>query len=97
MPGERKRLGARLASGFVRLAVRHVVAAKQRELEIIAVSDLDWTAPRPPRVVEKPATGSYQVGDEARGMSISQGDLAAFMVDQLTDTRYLRQAPFISN
>jgi putative NADH-flavin reductase len=97
LPGERKRLGARVASTFVRLAVRHVVAAKQRELEIIAASDLDWTAPRPPRVVEKPALGKYRVGDDASGMSITQADLAAFMVDQLTDTTYLRQAPFVSN
>jgi hypothetical protein len=97
LPGERKRLGARLASAFVRLAVRNVVAAKQRELDIIVASDLDWTAPRPPRVNEAPATGSYRVGAAATGMSITQGDLAAFMVDQLADTTFVRDAPFVSN
>ncbi len=94
---ERKRFSARIASAVVRLLVRHVVAAKQRELEIIVASDLDWTAPRPPRVLESAATGSYRAGDAARGMSVTQGDLAAFMVDQLTDNKYLRQAPFVSN
>lgn len=97
LPGERKPLRARIASTFVRLAVRHVVAAKQRELEIIAASDLDWIAPRPPRVQEAPAGGHYRVGSEATGLRITAADLAAFMVAQLTDRAYLRQAPFISN
>ena len=97
LAGEHKAFRARMASGFVRLAARHVVEAKQRELDVIAASDLDWTAPRPPRVVAAPATGSYRVGDAATGMRITQGDLAAFMVQQLTDGTYLRQAPFFSN
>lgn len=97
LPGERKRLRARVASALVRLAVRHVVEAKQRELEIIAASGLDWIAPRPPRVVEAPARGYWRAGDVATGMSITQADLAAFMVEQLTSDTYLRQAPFISN
>lgn len=97
LPGERKRIGARLASAFVRLAVPHVVAAKQRELEIIFASGLEWTLPRPPRVVAAPATGSYRAGAAATGMSITQGDLAAFMVDQLTDATFVRRAPFVSN
>ena len=97
LPGERKRLGARLASAFVSLAVRNVVQAKQRELDIIARSELDWIAPRPPRVVDGRASGSYRVGADARGMRITQGDLADFIVRQLTDDRYVRQAPFVSN
>jgi putative NADH-flavin reductase len=97
LPGERKRVAARLVSGLVSLAVRHVVAAKQRELEIIAASDLDWVAPRPPRVVAGAAAGAVRVGPTATGMSITQGDLARFMVEQLSDDTFLRQAPFISN
>lgn len=97
LPAEQKRLGARLASAFVSLAVRNVVRAKQHELDVIAESGLDWIAPRPPRVVEGPASGSYRVGADARGMRITQGDLADFIVRQLTDDTYLRQAPFVSN
>jgi putative NADH-flavin reductase len=97
LPGERKRFGARVASGFVRLLVRNVVEAKQREVDVIAASDLDWVAPRPPRVMEEPATGSYRVGPAATGMRITRGDLADFIVAQLTDDTFLRQAPFVSN
>jgi len=97
LPGESKSLSARIASATVRTLVPHVVRAKQRELDIIAGSDLDWIAPRPPRVTKGPPTGSYRVGDTARGFRISQGDLAHFMVAALTDDTYIRQAPFISS
>lgn len=97
LPGERKPLRARLASGFVRAIVGNVVAAKQRELDIIMASDLDWIAPRPPRVVEGDGQGDYRVGDVEQGMRVTQGDLADFMVKSLTDDTYLRQAPYISS
>jgi putative NADH-flavin reductase len=97
-PGERKRFTDRLASAIVGRVVRHVVMAKQRELEIVAGSDLDWVAPRPPRVTEGELTRSYRVGQIGIGprSSISQADLAHFMVAQLRDDEHLRQAPFIS-
>jgi len=97
LPGERKALRGRIASAFVRLLVPHVVRAKQREIEIISAADLDWIAPRPPRVIEGGQTDGYRLGDDARAMRVSQGDLAHFMVSALTDDRHLRQAPFISS
>ena len=96
LPGERKTLGARVASAFVRLSVRHVVEAKQRELELIVASDLDWTLPRPPRVVPGPRTGAYRVGPDARGLRINHGDVADFMVRALSDGSYIREAPYLS-
>jgi len=97
VPGERKRLAARLASAVVRLFVGNVVAAKQREFDIVHASDLDWVAPRAARVVHGPRTGTYNVGDAARGTRVNAGDLADFMVAALTDDSYLRQAPLIAN
>ncbi|CAN5549812.1 NAD(P)H-binding protein [soil metagenome] len=98
-PKEQKRLPDRLVSAIVGRIVRHVVMAKQRELEIIAASSIEWVAPRPPRVNDGPATGIYKVGDHAIGprSRISQADLAHFMVSQLTDDRHIRSAPFISS
>lgn len=98
-PGERKRLPDRIASAFVGRVVRHVVQAKQRELEILAGSGLEWVAPRPPRVVEGPPTGSYRAGDISIGprSRITQADLAEFMLRQLVDDDHLRHAPFVSS
>lgn len=97
LPSERKSLSARIASAFVRMFVPNVVQAKQRELDVIAASDVEWIAPRPPRVTKGTQTGNYRVGATARGLRISQGDLAHFMVAALTDDTYVRQAPFISS
>ena len=97
VPGERKRLAARIASAVVRAFVGNVVAAKQREFDLVYASDLDWVAPRAARVVDEPRTGTYKVGDAARGTRINAGDVADFMVGALTDDRYLRQAPLIAN
>jgi hypothetical protein len=80
----------------VRLAVRHVVAAKQREYEILVGSTVDWTAVRPPRVTESAVTGTYRAGATLAGRSIARGDLARFMVDQLESREYLREAPYVS-
>lgn len=100
LPHERKAAGDRLASAVVRLFVRNVVAAKQRELEIVQASGLDWIAVRPPRVVEGPPTGRWEAGTVLRlgpRSRITQGDVGAFLVSQLTDDRWIRQAPYVSS
>lgn len=95
--GERKPLAGRMMSAFVALAVRHVVEAKRREYLVFRDADLDWTLVRPPRVVEGEATGTVRAGPALAGRSVTQGDLAQFMVTQLTDRAYLRQAPYVSS
>lgn len=94
--GERKPLGGRLMSVFVALAVSHVVAAKRREYEIFSRSDLEWTLVRPPRVTEGPPTGRYSVGAHLAGRSVTQGDLAEFMLSELRECKWLRSAPYIA-
>lgn len=97
VPGERKPLAARIASKVVRVFVGNVVAAKQREFDVVYASDRDWVIPRAARVVDGPRTGTYKVGDAARGTRVNAGDVADFMVGALTDDRYLHQAPLIAN
>lgn len=100
VPGYAKTLGDRIASAAVRLFARHVVTAKQREFEIVSASDLDWVAARPPGVVDGPRTGRYRAGMDLRlgpRSRVTRADLADFLVAQLTDDRWLRQAPFVSS
>jgi putative NADH-flavin reductase len=100
VPGEQKAIGDRIASAVVRAFVRHVVAAKQAEFEIISRSSLEWIAARPPRVVPGPRTGRYDVGTDLRlgpRSRISQPDLAEFLLRQVSDDTWLRQAPFVSS
>lgn len=98
-PGDSKPLPHRVASALVRLLQPVAVASKQREYETLAKSGLNWTAVRPTRVDDRPSTGRVSVGVSAAdlGLRVSRIDLAQFMVDQLDDETYQRQAPFISS
>lgn len=95
--GEHKGLGDRFASAVVHLFAGNVLRAKQREYELLAASPLEWVAVRPPRVTDDAARGSYRSGSlrVGPGSRIGKADLAAFMLQQLTDDEYLRQAPLI--
>ncbi len=100
VPGEHKRLMDRIATAVVRIAVRHVVAAKQVEFDVISRSRLEWIAARPPRVVPGPRTGRYQAGMDLRlgpRSRINQPDLADFLLRQASDDTWLRRAPFVSS
>ncbi len=96
LPGERKPLSGRLTSSLVRLMARNVVEAKQRELNAVAASALDWTMVRPPRVVDGPPTGRVVIGDKLHGFRVTRGDLAVAMLRLAAETSWLRQAPYVS-
>src|SRR5688500_12924996 len=68
LPGERRTLGQKVISALVRRAAKWVVAAKERELSLYLESAVDWTAIRPPRVVDGPPSGRAQLAnDRPRG------------------------------
>ena len=55
---------------------------------VVKASDLDWTILRPPRLLDGPRTGHYQVAINrhlTRGISIDRADVADFIVGHLTD------------
>jgi putative NADH-flavin reductase len=61
----------------------------------IQASNLDWTLVRPPMLTDREKTGvtrvlSTESGDKAH--KIGRPDLAAFMVQQLESSRYVRHA-----
>ena len=68
--------------------------------EAIRASDLDWTLTRFMGLSDKPKTGNVRAGYLGRdklGLMVSRADLADFMLKQVMDTKYIRQAPCITN
>ena len=68
--------------------------------ETVRKSDLDWTIVRLTMLNNNPKSGKIRagyVGMGEVGTQISRADLAEFMLKQVEDTKYLRQAPAISN
>lgn len=94
--GERKPVGARIAGAIVRLFAGNVVRAKQREYEEIAASDVEWTIVRPPRVTQAPAVGRAIASDRLHSRTVSEVDLAAFMVVEIDGREHVHAAPYIS-
>ena len=95
VPGDRKPLVDRMMSSIVRRFARHVVAAKQREYVVFSVSSVKWTALRPPLVRHGPSRGYRLDLQLAPGARISRADVARALVDQVSDERFIRAAPFV--
>lgn len=76
-----------------------VIDDKNRMEPIIMNSQLDWTIVRCPNIADKPAKGGCHATLDGKGLklSITLGDMAKFMVRQLTSATFSKQAPSISN
>ena len=85
---------------FVKTAAPGPYREVRRAAEIVRESTLDWTLVRVAKLNNKPATGQIKVGYYGRGavgLSTTRADMAAFLLNQVTDLAYLHQAPAISS
>lgn len=89
----------KIAIGLVRLVLRSAYEDIVNTAQVVRASDCDWTIVRVSMLTDAPKAGSVKVGyvDKKMGMRLSRADLAEFMLKQVQDTKYLRQAPAISN
>jgi uncharacterized protein YbjT (DUF2867 family) len=76
-----------------------IINDKNNMEPIIMNSRLDWTIVRCPNIVDKPMKGNCKATLDGKGLklSVTLGDMAAFMINQITDNTFLKQAPSISN
>ena len=73
---------------------------KSLQERLIKESGLDWTIARPGVLTGGPRTGRYKILSEAsqwRNAMISRSDVAEFLVRQIKDETYVRQAPVLVN
>lgn len=72
---------------------------KNRMESVIMNSRLDWTIVRCPNITDKVAKGNYHATLDGKGLkfSITLDDMARFMVEQIVEKTYSKQAPSISN
>lgn len=93
-------LTTRASALVFRLIARKGYEDIQATGELIANSDLNWTLVRIPNLKDGPASGGVDVGWYGKtplGMKLSRGNLAKFLVDQVTDRQFVRAAPGIAN
>jgi hypothetical protein len=89
----------RFLSGLIKLLQGEVFEDRERQLDILRQSGLEWVAVRVPRLLDESATGNVHAGywGTGNGMSLTRADLASFMLKQLTEDVWLNQAPVVSN
>lgn len=82
------------------LLLRQAYADHQAQEALVRDSGLDWTIVRPGAFTDGPATGDYRHGFAITArdlkLKVSRADVAQFMLRQLGDDGYLRQAPGLS-
>jgi putative NADH-flavin reductase len=79
--------------------LRVIIDDKNRMEPTVMNSELDWTIVRCPNIVDKSPKGNVHATLDGKGLklAVTLGDMAEFIMHQLTDNTYSRQAPSISN
>lgn len=78
---------------FNRKVARTAHEDMRRMETLVRDSDLDWTLARPSGLFDHPSVTRYRVEEDvADGLFTARADLAASMVAQLTDDRFVRRA-----
>lgn len=90
----------RLFVSLVMLGARPAYEDIVSTAAVVRSSDRDWTIVRVPLLTNGEKTGRIRVGylgDGQLGTFLSRANMADFLLQQVGDTSYLRQAPAISN
>jgi putative NADH-flavin reductase len=76
-----------------------IIDDKNRMEPIIMNSDLKWTIVRCPNITDRPAKNKITATLDGKDLklSITNPDTAKFIIDQLSNSNFINQAPSISN
>jgi uncharacterized protein YbjT (DUF2867 family) len=95
VPAGESWVNRRIVLPFISALLRDVYADLAEMEDEIRRSTTEWTIVRPPKLVNKPLTGTYRTsvgGNVPRGYAISRADVAHAMLAVLDDPATLRQA-----
>jgi uncharacterized protein YbjT (DUF2867 family) len=97
-PQDKKGVFAASGTAWMKANYPETTADKQREWEMLTGSGLNWTMVRLPVIELTGQQSKITVSlSDCPGEKISAGSLAGFLVTQLSDDMYWKQAPFIAN
>jgi putative NADH-flavin reductase len=88
----------RVLQPLVTATIGKTTYADMRRMEdLIRGSDLEWTIMRPAGLFDAPGVTAYELReDQAPGVFTSRAGLAASMLDQAADTRFVRKAAAVT-
>lgn len=76
-----------------------VLADGEAHVKLIQQSDVEWIVVRAPRLTDNAHTKQYKtgfIGDDGMSTQCSRANVADFMLKCVTDQRWVKQGPFIS-
>ncbi len=99
VPGDQPGVADRAIRGVMRLAQPAILEDGQTAVAAIAARQRDWTVVRVPRLTDGQLRGRVRVaahvGGET-GTALGRRDLAVFLLDELEERNWSRQAPVVS-
>jgi len=97
-PDDNKGFFTRMLVGLMKLFVPAILADRQKGYRLLSESDLDWTIVRSSMIELTDATRMIKISlHDSPGRKVSATDLANFMINQLSDIRFIRKCPFIAS
>lgn len=86
----------RISRNLFKIIGRRIINDGERHIRVLEASGLDWTVLRSPRMSKRGS--AYRLGRKrpAPWASVGHESVATCLVDQLTDTEHIKQAPFIT-
>jgi putative NADH-flavin reductase len=98
VPLDKKSASTQMKSDWMRTNFPQIIADRQSEYHILEKSIIDWTLVRLPLIEQTNERDETIVSlQDCLGDKISAADLAIFLINQLTETKYIRKSPFIAN
>ena len=82
----------------MKTVMRKIMADKERQEQFVQNSGLDWVIVRPGELSDDPPSGAYIFGTDTSIIAgkVSRADLAEFVLRNLNDHQFLRQAVAIT-
>jgi hypothetical protein len=97
-PFDRKGIQTLGATEWMKKNFSEIQRDRQAAYDKLILSNIDWTLVRVPMIDFVEGLGHFKVNlFDCPGTSISAGDIAKFIVDQLDEKEYLKLCPFIAN
>lgn len=97
--GDKKSVWNRIGAKLFEIFLSSMIEDKKREWEILNdTTHIDWTLIRLPFIIDGTKTAHIKENlIDMPGTKITNQDIAAFIISQITDLQYVKKAPFISH
>lgn len=88
-------LARKMMRVMLKMASKSTITIKDRELQWLAESKLDWTSIRPPMIKEEVKGEWVADNNQFIGMAVDVNQLCDFMLDEIDGNAWLKKAPVV--